>query len=104
MVLDLVGAESSKLKLPVLSAGVAGLVSASFASTPMQLVLTQGVVYSLGGTLLYFASSTFLWEWFVERRGLANGIILSGTGAPLSLLSGRLPASPRWLNRFVVCT
>ncbi|CDZ98726.1 Monocarboxylate transporter [Phaffia rhodozyma] len=59
---------------------VIGLLSASFAKTPSQLVITQGVIFSCGGAALYFSASTFVWEWFVVHRGMANGLIFSGTG------------------------
>lgn len=41
---------------------VAGLFSASFAQTPLQLVMTQGILYSVGGSVLYFSAATYLWE------------------------------------------
>ena len=44
------------------------------------LILTQGVLYGLGGTLLYNPAILFLQEWFSRRRGLAFGIMWSGTG------------------------
>ncbi|KAJ7467154.1 MFS general substrate transporter [Mycena latifolia] len=72
------------LKKPLMSLGVAfcvtGLIGAAFVSQPWQLVLTQGVIYALGGSFLYFPVMTYLFEWFAERKGLANGIIFSGTG------------------------
>ncbi|KAJ7782377.1 MFS general substrate transporter [Mycena maculata] len=72
------------LKKPLMALGVvfcaAGLIGAAFATQPWQLVLTQGVIYALGGSFLYFPVMTYLFEWFSERKGLANGIIFSGTG------------------------
>ncbi|KAJ7665697.1 major facilitator superfamily domain-containing protein [Mycena rosella] len=72
------------LKKPMMSMGVVfcvgGLMGAAFANQPWQLVLTQGVIYALGGSFLYFPVMTYLFEWFSERKGLANGIIFSGTG------------------------
>ncbi|KAF8893516.1 major facilitator superfamily domain-containing protein [Infundibulicybe gibba] len=53
---------------------VTGLVGAAFSTKPWQLVLTQGVTYSVGGTLLYFPAVTHLFEWFSTRKGL---VILS---------------------------
>lgn len=67
----------------------------------MELLITQGLVLSTGGSIMYWAASTYLWsvalrlrqgfvrpltfdfdcrEWFVEKRGLAVGILFSGTG------------------------
>ncbi|KAJ7475407.1 MFS general substrate transporter [Mycena galericulata] len=72
------------LKKPLMVLGVVfcvtGLIGAAFATQPWQLVLTQGVIYALGGSFLYFPVMTYLFEWFSERKGLANGIIFSGTG------------------------
>ena len=63
---------SKWIGLPVM---VAGLIAASFANTVNQLILTQGVVYALGGCVLYFPTLFFIDEWFVQRKGLAYGIM-----------------------------
>ncbi|KAG8932494.1 hypothetical protein FRC03_009421 [Tulasnella sp. 419] len=59
---------------------VASLVGAGLSSRPSHLILTQGIMYPIGGTMLYFPILTWLVEWFSEKRGLANGILFSGTG------------------------
>ncbi|KAG8974338.1 hypothetical protein FRC05_007644 [Tulasnella sp. 425] len=59
---------------------VLGLVGAGFATRPVHLVVTQGIIYSIGGNLLYFPVLTYLMEWFSVKRGLANGILFTGTG------------------------
>ncbi|KAJ6538885.1 MFS general substrate transporter [Mycena vulgaris] len=83
MILPLI-ARYPTIKKPLMVLGVvfcvAGLIGAAFATQPWQLVLTQGVVYALGGSFLYFPVMTYLFEWFSVRKGLANGIIFSGTG------------------------
>ncbi|KAG9082244.1 hypothetical protein FS749_007009 [Ceratobasidium sp. UAMH 11750] len=56
------------------------LLGAAFATQVWHLILTQGVLYSIGATILYFPVQVYLFEWFDKRRGLANGIIFSGTG------------------------
>jgi MFS transporter, MCT family, solute carrier family 16 (monocarboxylic acid transporters), member 10 len=43
------------------------------------LIFLQGVLYAIGGSLLYAPCMSYLSEWFVERRGLANGVIFAGT-------------------------
>ncbi|KAK0214275.1 major facilitator superfamily domain-containing protein [Armillaria nabsnona] len=63
-----------------LGLSVAGLIGAAFSKTPEMLVLTQGVMYSIGGSFLYFPVTTYLFEWFSDKKGLANGLIFSGTG------------------------
>lgn len=36
---------------------------------------------SLTSTALYYPTSILIFEWFVERRGLATGIMFAGSGA-----------------------
>ncbi|KAF8241769.1 MFS general substrate transporter [Wilcoxina mikolae CBS 423.85] len=57
-----------------------GLFAASFANTVGQLVATQGVMYALGGSLLYSPAIIWLDEWFIQRKGLAFGVMWAGTG------------------------
>lgn len=38
----------------------------------------QGVAYAIGGSLLYAPCISYMSEWFVVRRGLANGVIFAG--------------------------
>ena len=52
----------------------------SLASTVPQLIATQGVLYAIGGAITYTPCIVYLDEWFVERKGLAYGIMWSGTG------------------------
>jgi MFS family permease len=66
---------------------IVSLVAASFSKTAWQLILTQGLGYGIGFLILYYAVLSMLNEWFVERRGLAYGILfaaagISGTGLP----------------------
>ncbi|PCH36281.1 MFS general substrate transporter [Wolfiporia cocos MD-104 SS10] len=56
------------------------LLMASFATKMWQLVLLQGVCYGIGGGLIYFPIVALLPQWFSRRRGLAAGIIFSGSG------------------------
>jgi MFS family permease len=60
---------------------LAGLIGASFANTVSQLLATQGILYGVGGSLLYFPVFIYLDEWFNKRRGLAYGIAIAGDGA-----------------------
>jgi MFS family permease len=66
---------------------VGSLVAASFSTTVWQLIISQGLGYGIGFLILYYAMLDMLNEWFVERRGLAYGVLfaaagLSGTGLP----------------------
>lgn len=69
------------------------LFGASYAKTVGQLVALQGVLYAVGGSLVYHPCVSYTSEWFVARRGLANGIIFAGTavgGLVLPLVLPRL--------------
>ena len=56
------------------------LVTSSFASRVWHLIITQGVLYAIGGSLLYTPTIIFLDEWFIARKGLAFGVMWAGTG------------------------
>ncbi|KAJ7913560.1 major facilitator superfamily domain-containing protein [Mycena leptocephala] len=67
------------------------LFGASYATEIFQLVLLQGVFYAIGGSLLYLPCISYMSEWFVARRGMANGILFAGTAAGGLLLPLVLP-------------
>ncbi len=55
---------------------VAGsLIGASFAQSVGHLIAFQGVVFAVGGNLMFVPTVTYLDEWFVRRKGLAVGIM-----------------------------
>ena len=56
------------------------LIVSSFSTKVWHLILTQGVLYALGGTMLYTPAIVFLDEWFVMRKGFAFGVMWAGTG------------------------
>ncbi|KAI0538152.1 major facilitator superfamily domain-containing protein [Xylaria digitata] len=58
----------------------ATLALSSFAMTTTHLIISQGIVYGLGGGIAYCPCIVYLNEWFVKRKGLAYGIMWSGTG------------------------
>ncbi|KAK7048707.1 major facilitator superfamily domain-containing protein [Favolaschia claudopus] len=55
------------------------LIGASYATKIIHLLLLQGVLYGVGGALLYLQCLSFMSEWFAVRRGMANGILFAGT-------------------------
>lgn len=72
---------------------VLGLVAASFCNTINTLILTQGIMYSIGAVSVYFPAMGLISEWFVQRRGVAFGMMWCGTG-----LSGTImPFLLQWL-------
>lgn len=58
--------------LPVIALS---LILASFATNVTQMILTQGVLYAIGGSLLYCPTLVYVDEWFIQRKGLAFGIM-----------------------------
>ncbi|EED12241.1 MFS monocarboxylate transporter, putative [Talaromyces stipitatus ATCC 10500] len=55
-------------------------ILASFGTKLWHFELTQGLLLGVGTCLAYMTSVTVAPTWFSARRGLAMGIILSGTG------------------------
>ncbi|KAL8826044.1 MAG: hypothetical protein Q9170_007557 [Blastenia crenularia] len=53
---------------------------ASFGQRLWHFILTQGLLLGCGTCLAYIPAVTIAPGWFQERRGLAMGIVLSGTG------------------------
>lgn len=68
------------------------LLAASCATSVAHLILTQGILYGIGGALLYNPFLFYLDEWFIKRKGLAYGIFFSGTG----LCGSFIPAILEW--------
>ncbi|KAI0008687.1 major facilitator superfamily domain-containing protein [Xylariaceae sp. FL0662B] len=58
----------------------AGLTLASFSTSVWQLLLTQGFLYGLGSSLLYFPLLSPAPEYFTTHRATALGFILAGGG------------------------
>ncbi|OCT53340.1 Major Facilitator Superfamily protein [Cladophialophora carrionii] len=57
-----------------------GYVLASFCHKVWQLLLTQGLIYGVGTSLVYFPVLAVAPEYFDAHRGSAMGFILSGAG------------------------
>ena len=58
---------------------ILSLITASFAKRVVHLILTQGLLYGLGGALLYSPFIFYLDEWFDRRKGLAFGVLWART-------------------------
>lgn len=58
--------------IPLLSGS---LLAASFANSVSQLIAFQGVLYAIGGNMLFAPTVNYLDEWFVRRKGLAVGVM-----------------------------
>lgn len=60
---------------------VVALLAASFCNSVAGLLATQGVLYAVGGLLLYYPAMIYVDEWFVKRKGLAYGVMWAGSGS-----------------------
>ncbi|KAJ3547863.1 hypothetical protein NM208_g1301 [Fusarium decemcellulare] len=56
------------------------LALSSFSQNTTHLILTQGVLYAIGGSISYCPCILYMDEWFAKRKGLAFGVMWSGTG------------------------
>jgi MFS family permease len=57
-----------------------GLIAGSFATTLGVLILTQGVMYGVGFLIFYYPILSFVNEFWIERRGMAYGILCASSG------------------------
>lgn len=55
------------------------LLASSFTTNVGALLTLQGVLYGVGGSILYAPCISYTSDWFVEKRGFANGVIFAGT-------------------------
>lgn len=69
--------QSTYYGLPIV---VLAIVLSSFATKVWHLILTQGVLYAIGGGLLYYPIFIFIDEWFIRRKGFAFGVMWAGSG------------------------
>jgi hypothetical protein len=69
--------QSTFIGLPIVSLAI---FLSSFATSIWHLTLTQGVMYAIGGGLLYYPVFIFIDEWFVRRLGFAFGVMWAGSG------------------------
>ncbi|CAK7226342.1 hypothetical protein SEUCBS140593_006210 [Sporothrix eucalyptigena] len=83
-----------------------GFVLASFATQVWHLLLTQGLLYGLGSSMLYFPLLGPAPEYFNRHRATAIGLVLSGGGVGSLILSPVVRAllsavGGRWTLRFL---
>ncbi|KAF2636807.1 MFS general substrate transporter [Massarina eburnea CBS 473.64] len=65
----------------------------SLSNTVTQLIISQGIMYSIGGGLAWTPILFYIEEWWVRRRGFAYGATMAGLG-----LSGAImPMVLQWL-------
>ncbi|KAF9641117.1 Major facilitator superfamily [Lasiodiplodia theobromae] len=77
------------------------IAASSFATHIWQLIITQGIFWALGASLLYFPILIYIDEWFVRRKGLAYGTMWAGT----SVAGATVPYIFTWLlSRYTFAT
>jgi MFS family permease len=83
-----------------------GFVLSSRATELWQLFLTYAVIGAIGFSGTFGICTAIVSRWFTERRGLALGIIASGSGVGTFLIvpgTERLITSFDWSQAFVIC-
>ncbi|KAI9726109.1 MAG: hypothetical protein M1834_009425 [Cirrosporium novae-zelandiae] len=68
---------SSTIGLGIL---LVSLIWASFSDSVIELILSQGLLYGIGGGIMYAPTVIYLDEWFDKKKGLAFGVMWAGTG------------------------
>lgn len=51
------------------------LALSSFSQSTAHLIVSQGVVYAIGGSFAYLPCIIYMDEWFVRKKGFAFGIM-----------------------------
>lgn len=59
---------------------IIALLASSFVSSIGALIVTQGIIYGTGFLIFYFPIISIINEWWIQRRGMAFGVITSAAG------------------------
>lgn len=59
---------------------IAALLASSFGSNIGALIVTQGIIYGTGFLIFYYPIISIINEWWIQRRGMAFGVITSAPG------------------------
>ncbi|GAA5996746.1 hypothetical protein JCM5350_008373 [Sporobolomyces pararoseus] len=82
-----------KLALIISAAVYSGsMLAASWATKVWHLVVLQGALCGISGSVLYAPVLLWLNGWFVTKRGLAAGVVFSGTGGGATVFPFALQA------------
>ncbi|KAJ5988409.1 hypothetical protein N7481_003619 [Penicillium waksmanii] len=77
VLVDVVGPR--KVLLPASFLALLGIFMLSLSTKFWHIMLTQGIVYGLGASGLFLPPMICVGRWFTKRRGLATGIVASGS-------------------------
>ncbi|KAK3214382.1 hypothetical protein GRF29_28g2912292 [Pseudopithomyces chartarum] len=75
----------------------ASTFGAAFSTTVLQVIVTQGLLYGISSGILFAPCISYVDEWFLKRRGLANGIFFGAANIASAILS---PVFAVLLRRF----
>ena len=64
----------------------------SLSTKYWQVLLSQGVVYGIGAAGLFLPGMVTSGQWFARRRGLALGIVASGSSVGMYMFGGDMYA------------
>ncbi|KAE8153688.1 MFS general substrate transporter [Aspergillus avenaceus] len=101
-----------KLLLPSTVLALLGIFMLSLSTKFYQVMLTQGIVYGLGAAGLFLPPMVCVGQWFTAHRGLATGIVTSGSsvgGVIFPIMVHRLirqvgfPSALRWIGLLMAC-
>ncbi|KAH0284072.1 MFS general substrate transporter [Aureobasidium namibiae CBS 147.97] len=87
-----------KHRIPIMWLGCSicafSAIGAGFARTPLQLIMTIGLLYGMGAGMLFGPSIHLMAEWFKVKKSLAYGFMCAAAGAGLP------PVYTACLNRY----
>ncbi|KAM0750692.1 MFS general substrate transporter [Meredithblackwellia eburnea MCA 4105] len=72
--------KSKTIALTAMVVNCSSMLLSSFSTKIWHLICLQGILGGISGCVLYTPVLIWLQEWFVEKRGMASGIINAGTG------------------------
>jgi len=80
-----------------LGVNVVAMLASSFATDVATLIVLQGLVCGVSGSVLYLPALLYLPEWYVARRGVSYpaGLLLFGTLGTAPLTSDCFDFRPR---------
>ncbi|KAM0751381.1 putative monocarboxylic acid transporter [Meredithblackwellia eburnea MCA 4105] len=67
-------------QIAALVIATAGILISAFVTKPWHLMITLGLLYPFS-CMFYLPAAYLMFEWFSQKRGVAFGIMYSGTGA-----------------------
>lgn len=100
---------NSPYKLVIMVGAIAqagGYIGSSFAKETWQLYLSQGILVAIGNCFVFVTANALIPQWFLKKRGMANGVFTGGAGLGAIIFSLSVQAlidsvSLPWAQRYV---